>query len=61
MDAESAVEGPRPEAVRLVQRDYESGEFGVLEAARDKLEFKDFACDDLMVEANAEVKTSTKW
>ena len=61
VDAETITRGPRPVAVRLIQRDYDSGDCGVLEAARSKLEFKDFSWDDLMVEANTEIKTSTKW
>ena len=53
----------RPVVVRLIQRDYESKEFGVLDAAREKVEFKNFNWDALMVEANAEEdkKNWTKW
>ena len=49
--------------VRLIQRDYESKEFGVLDAAREKVEFKNFNWDALMVEANAEddKKKWNKW
>ena len=43
--------------VRLIQKDYVSGDFGVLEAARGRSEFKDFSWDALMLEANAEHKT----
>ncbi len=53
--------GPKPLAVRMIQRDHESGNYMVTDAARSRTEFKDFLWDDLMVEANMEGKTSTKW
>ncbi len=57
----SVTRGPRPLAVRLIQGDYESGDYGVLDAARSSVEFKDFLWGDLMVEANMEAKMPTKW
>ena len=53
----------RPVVVRLIQRDYETKAFGVLDAAREKAEFKNFSWDALMVEANAEEdkKSWNKW
>ncbi len=54
--------GPRPLAVRMIQRDHASGNYVVEDAARSRTEFKDFRRDDLMVEANMEVKLWTsKW
>jgi hypothetical protein len=43
--------------VRIIQKDYVSGDFEVLAAARGMIEFKDFSWDALMLEANAEEKT----
>ena len=59
-DADTLIEvrGPRPLAVRLIQRDME---YGVLEAGRGRSEFKDFLWDDLMAEANKETKVRSKW
>ena len=48
------IRGPKPLAVRLIQRDHESGDYVVLDAGRSRTEFKDFR-DDLMVEANKEI------
>ena len=61
VDAETITRGPRPVAVRLIQRDYDSGDEGGQEAAGSRSEFKGFSWDDLVVEANMEIKTSTKW
>ena len=60
---EGDAEAPRPEHVRLVQRDHETRDFGVLDAARERAEFKNFNWDALMVEANAEddKKKWSKW
>ena len=55
------IRGPRPLAIRLIQRDMESGDYGVLEAGRGRSEFKDFLWDDLMAEANKETKVRSKW
>ena len=59
------VDAVRPRSVhaRLIQRDYETKDFGVLDAAREKVEFKNFNWDALMVEANAEddKKKWSKW
>ena len=55
------VRGPRPLAMRLIQRDNESGDYAVLEAGRGRTEFKDLLWDDLMVEANKEIKTRVRW
>jgi hypothetical protein len=41
---------------RLIQKDYLTGVFEVLEGARAMTEFKDFTWDTLMLEANAEDK-----
>ena len=43
------VRGPKPLAIRIVQRDKESGEYGVLEAGRAREEFKTFGWDTLMM------------
>ena len=46
----------------MIQKDHESGNYGVLDAARSRTELMDFLWDDLMVEASKEGKTSTsKW
>ena len=56
------IRGPKPLAVRLIQRDYESGDYAVVEAGRSRTEFKDVLWDDLMVEASMEIKAWTpKW
>ena len=56
------VKGPRPLAMRLIQRDHESGDYAVLDTGRNRPEFHDFLWVDLMVEANKESQTwSTKW
>ena len=55
------IRGPRPLAIRHIQRDMESGDYGVLEAGRGRSEFKDFPWDDLMAEANKETKVRSKW
>ena len=41
---------------RIIQKDYFTGVFEVLEAARGMDEFKDFSGDTHMLEANAEDK-----
>ncbi len=63
VDADTNIleSGPAPERVRLIQMDYESGEYGVLDAARARIEFRYFSWDALMIEGNAESRTSTKW
>ena len=56
------VSGPRPLAVRMIQREHESGDYAVLDTGRSRHEFKDFSWEDLMVEANRESKlAATKW
>ena len=61
VEAENVDASPqRPAVVRLIQRDYETKDFGVLDAAREKAEFKNFNWDALMVEANAE-EDKKKW
>ncbi len=58
-ETDNIDKAPAPNRVRLVQKDYESGEYGVMDVARAKNEFKGFSWDALMLEANAEPKT--KW
>ena len=43
-DADTLIEirGPRPLAIRLIQRDMESGDYGVLEAGRGRSELDNF-------------------
>ncbi len=45
---------------RIIQKDYLTGVFEVLAAARDMDEFKDFSWDALMLEANAEEKQGAR-
>jgi hypothetical protein len=61
--AEPVLNAPRPVHVRLIQRDYETKAFGVLDVAREKAEFANFNWDALMVEANEEddKKKWSKW
>jgi hypothetical protein len=71
IEVEGAAEGEavpaanvlRPVHVRLIQRDYETKAFGVLDVARENAEFKDFNWDALMLEANEEDdrKKWSKW
>ncbi len=60
-DTNTLENGTAPARVRLVQKDYESGEYGVLDAARAQIEFNDFSWDALMIEANAEPKTNRSY
>ena len=55
------VHGPKPLAIRIIQKDKGTGEYGVLEAGRGRGEFKDFLWDDLTVEANRESKVKSRW
>ena len=56
LDEESGHTAPA-HRMRPIQKEYVSGDFGVLEAARGRSEFTDFSWDALMLEANAEQKT----
>ena len=44
------VRGPKPLAIRIIQKDKETGEYGVLDAGRGREEFKTFGWEALMVE-----------
>ena len=59
MDVDERVEHQqRMKRTRIVQMGYFTGVFGVLAAARDMVEFKDFSWDAMMLEANAEERTT---
>ena len=55
-----SVRGPKPLAIRIIQKDKETGEYGVLEAGRGREEFKTFGWETLMI-AVKEAKIITKW
>ena len=54
------VRGPKPLAIRIIQKDKETGEYGVLEAGRGREEFKTFGWESLMM-AVKEATIITKW
>ncbi len=54
-DVDDDASRPTPTSrTRMIQKDYFTGVFEVLAAARGMDEFKDFSWDALMLEANAE-------
>ena len=59
-DTLNTVRGPKPLAIRIIQKDKETGEYGVLEAGRGREEFKTFGWETLMI-AVKEAKLMARW
>ena len=54
------VRGPKPLAIRIIQKDKDTGEYGVMDAGRGRDEFKTFGWEALMVEVT-ESKVKARW
>ena len=54
------VLGPKPLAIRIIQKDKETGEYGVLDAGRGREEFKTFGWEALLAEVK-ELKVKSRW